>query len=1295
MAQDYAAEWQRLEKMQREGKYRSALEVAETIYQRAKNDDRTDQQLKALYHRLTYLQQLEDFNSQQPFDILRATLTEAEDPAFQALTEHVLGRMLYQFAGNNSRSMSDRTTGVDEKADWDKPLTEWSSETLYRTGTEYLLSAVEKARASKAKLSALPAIVKMGENLEARVPTLYDALVHTTLDELSTGYASLPEPIYAFTPGAELLLQPLDGFLRAKVKTEDKDGLNYRTFRLYQRLLSDQLSENRKAALVFANLKRLQWGHQLSGDDEAYNQALKDFYQMARDYPDAGSILLTRADLLQHNDALDTNDRAGDERFNLVRTLALLEKITREYPDSEAAQSAASRILSIKTPSLRVMTEEFMLRDQPNLVGLSYQNVDKVYYKVINSLFRPSPNNRYIDPAEFKSMARKTARLEGQLDLVANDDYKNHVTEFILADLPSGQYDLLVSSDPSFDYKQGVVCHKKIAVTRLAILRLDNGESMNKGLVVDRVTGEAIGGVSVDLYQSYGYNNDDLGAPIKLQSDANGYVDFPAPQQRFRSALVVLSKGDDKSAQNLYLGRERNHRSSFKQTRFFLDRGLYRPGQTVYLKGISLSYDSKQEPTLLKQTEQTIWLYDANGQEVAKKEVKTDMYGAFNLEFVLPEGGLNGRFSLNSSLGGGTSFRVEAYKRPRFEVAFDPYDKPVESGDAVTVTGKALGFAGPPVSDGKVTYRVVREEVNYWFYYRGGGGSGEVDAVLATGTTTTDDEGKFEISFEAKVPQNKLPYWRRPSYVFRVYADVADVTGETHAADQTINLRSKGARLSVTVPNLVDRVGKTTAEMSFTYEGVDTTGPAQTATVTFLPIRHPDPYTINRYWQIPDRPLINRQEFDARFPNYAYGKTADQNDWPLRRDVKLSTKPLSFTLGKDKTLSFPTNQLPVGYYRVVVDYPDGNGGTAQAFAHFGVYDAATGQLPEGENDLLQVEEQTVKPGETAKLHFLTAKPLPLVLSAWQSRGTQMKQGRDKVVQQKTFEHQVTNADRGGLSLSLAYVRDNRFFDVQRKFTVPWPTKELKLEYTSFRDKLRPGEAEEWTIKVSDHTGAPIAAQLLASMYDASLDAIAAYSWQDELNFYSTSFSGKDAFNSNNFGHGNAYGRYEDRRPKGKRKNYQLPRLDFGPLNFYGRFGRTLHYREMTMSMEVRTEAAEYDNAAPPPPPPPKAAPGGFEGELTGMSNKDMSYGGDDESASNESGEVQLRENLQETAFFKPEIRVDRDGSARIVFTSPEALTKWKLQLLAHTPELAYAYESKEVVTQKELMILPNAKPASA
>ncbi|PHI20118.1 hypothetical protein CEQ90_09185 [Lewinellaceae bacterium SD302] len=1299
MAQDYSAEWQRLNKLQSEGKYRSALDLAEDIYQRAEAAKRTDQQLKALYHRLNYTQQLEDFNSEKPFEILRTVLAKTEDPAFEALASHLMGRMLYQFAGSNSRGLSDRTTGADEKADWEKPLTEWSLETLYRTGTEYLLTGVEKARESETKLSSLPAVVEMGTNLEDRLPTLYDALVHATLEQLSTGYSALPEPIYVFTPGAELLLQPLDGFLRARVKTEDKDGLNYRTFRLYQQLLGDQLRSNRRAALVYTNLKRLQWGYQLSSDAEAYNQALKNFYTTARNYPDAGSILLARADLMQGNEKLDANGDEEAERLNLVRVLELLEQIVRDHPDTEAAQYATGRITSIRMPQLRVMTEDYLLRDQPNLIGLTYQNVERLYYKVYKVPFRPNPEARRVQPEEIKAMARGRAQLEGQLDLVANDDYKSHVTEFILASLPSGQYDLIVSSDPNFDMAQGIVSHKKMSVSNLAILRLEEADGNNRGLVVDRISGAAIGGVTVDYYQSYGYRNDDLGSPTKLVSDAEGYVEFPTPQQRTRSALVVLAKGNDKVSQNLYLGRNRDYRNAHQQTRFFLDRGLYRPGQTVYLKGISLNFSKDQEPTLLKNKDQTIYLRDANNQEVATREVTTEDFGAFSLEFVLPEGGLNGRFSLGSSLGGSKSFRVEAYKRPRFEVTFEDYEEAVEADDEVTVTGSALGFAGPPVSGAKVTYRVVREEVNHWFYYRrgGGGGGGTVDAVLTTGTTTTDDDGKFEITFEAKVPAgNNQPYWRRPGYVFKVYADVADVTGETHAGSTSVNLKKKGAQLSVQVEDMIDRSATDQQKIKFTYEGLDEATTGQQATVTFRPIDHPDPSTIDRYWQIPDRPIIARPEFDARFPEYAYGAPVAKAEWPLRRDVKLSVSQLSFTPGQDEELSFSAADFPVGHYRIVVSYPDGNGGTAEAITHFSVYDGKAGQLPAGESELLTSDETTVPPGQSATLNFITAKPLALVLNGWQSRGTELELEDRSVRQKEVFQHAVTYADRGGLQFSLSYVRDNRFFDMDRRINVPWPKKELQLEYTTFRDKLRPGEKEEWTIKVMDHAGEPISAQLLASMYDASLDAIENFSWTNDVNFYPSGFSGKDVVSSNNFGMGTSYGRYQPNRDNRERQDYRLPSLNFSPLRFYSRYGNPRPYAadggvlmmRSSAPMELREEVEFEDMSvettfgdSPPPP-----APAGMAKNQSIVEPDNQMQGGGNVGKS----EIQLRKNLQETAFFMPEVRVDRDGSARIVFTSPEALTKWKFQVLAHTPELAYAYESKEVVTQKELMILPNA-----
>ncbi|MEL6142840.1 MAG: alpha-2-macroglobulin family protein, partial [Bacteroidota bacterium] len=346
--------------------------------------------------------------------------------------------------------------------------------------------------------------------------------------------------------------------------------------------------------------------------------------------------------------------------------------------------------------------------------------------------------------------------------------------------------------------------------------------------------------------------------------------------------------------------------------------------------------------------------------------------------------------------------------------------------------------------------------------------------------------------------------------------------------------------------------------------------------------------------------------------------------------------------------------------------------------------------------------QQVTPGETISLPLVCQENLPLVLSSWGSRETKRLYERSQVNNRHLFTHDITDGDRGILYFQYEFVKHNRYFRGQKRITVTWPTKKLAIEYETFRDKLRPGEEEEWRIRIDDHEGGPASAQVLASMYDASLDQLASYEW----GFWPhQSYAGaRNRLSSTGFSIIYGYGIYNNPgRPP--RRSYIAPGLLLGPLNFWGGG----YYYPMSYALEdvenhdLNPYRGNVLRDGVPPPAPAASAPMDIveRKELRGRAAVQFEAGEEASSELNlltvggeapieEAPPVQIRENLQETAFWYPDLRTDEEGKLVVAFTAPEALTRWKLQLLAHTPELAYAIDSREVVTQKELMILPNA-----
>ncbi|MEL6668930.1 MAG: alpha-2-macroglobulin family protein, partial [Bacteroidota bacterium] len=755
-----------------------------------------------------------------------------------------------------------------------------------------------------------------------------------------------------------------------------------------------------------------------------------------------------------------------------------------------------------------------------------------------------------------------------------------------------------------------------------------------------------------------------------------------------RSTIEILSLGNDTLRLNLYPGN--NYEPDFSEYRaqFFLDRAIYRPGQRLFAKALIMQTDREGIPSLMRNEEYTMKLYDANGEEVASATQRTDQYGAISAEFTIPTGRLLGYWRVQIDGLGSDGFRVEEYKRPRFEVNIPSLEEPAVLDDSVTIEGSALAYSGPALTDARVSYRVERQVS--WWSYRYFGGPGTTQAILAQGETTTDNEGRFKIDFVAESADESYDRYR-PYYSFRLYVDVADQTGETHAAQAIVPTQQPYAQLRIAIAEDLDVSDEGKLQLILPPANSD----SWNLTIQVEPVAHPEPATQSRRWPAPDRPLMSRDEFKALFPDMAFASVPGIEEWTSAGGSIFRSR---LQISEDSSLTLPIENWNAGHYRVEVSYLDIDGEQQRLYRHVALSKLATSELPEGVFAKVQKPNVPLTVGEMGQIK-LVHQPRN-VHGVWSlvSRTRNLELNDRMLSNGTSFSYAVTEGDRGGLLFYLQYVYRNRHYSYEYRFNVPWKDKELQIEYETFRDRLRPGEPETWTLRVKDHEGEPVEAQVLASMYDASLDAITNHGWY-LLNlfpdFYERMPRDPNTFSSRT---GSDYYINNGQRT---REVYTLPRFNFGPLNWsyrsrggYGE-GRILSYSlEAVEADEVRVAGAPPPSAAPVNFSADAAAPGGTEEDILGLLNAGSGNTSsmDDSSESPEQGAppVALRTNLDETAFYQPELLTDQAGRVSIRFTSPEALTSWKFQVLAHTGELAHAISSRELKTQKELMILPNA-----
>ncbi|HEV2832186.1 MAG TPA: MG2 domain-containing protein, partial [Hanamia sp.] len=731
----------------------------------------------------------------------------------------------------------------------------------------------------------------------------------------------------------------------------------------------------------------------------------------------------------------------------------------------------------------------------------------------------------------------------------------------------------------------------------------------------------------------------------------------------------------------------------------FTDRSIYRPGQIVYLKGIGVTKDFKTKKSILLQSKDTlnIILSDANGQKSDSIKVLLNEFGSFNGKFKIPENKLNGEFEIdvedynNSSV----SFSVEEYKRPKFYTEFEKVKGSYRVGDTVSISGFAKAYAGNNIDGAKVSYKVTRVArfLYPWMFWRKGFPQTK-PLEITYGEITTHADGKFIIKFAA-IPDLTLDPKTDPVFDYKVEADVTDINGETRSGDITVPIGYKALNLQIVLQqgevinkDSLKNISISSKNLSGELEPVK-------ADVKILKLQVPERLIRQRLWAEPDQFIFNKNEFIQYFPHDEYKDESKKESWEKGALIFEKTDSTNTHHSPFTTDNSPFTQ---GWYVVEASAKDQYGQEVKDVKYFQVYDAQSSSLPVPAYVWSYLEKKSLEPGETAHIVTRTsAKDLFLIQEVDKQKSiSDRPQDTEKQPSdlnyfslnnnKKSFDFTISENDRGGFGVNQFFVKDNRFYVITNNVIVPWSNKELNISFDTYRDKTLPGSEEKWKVKIIGNKGEKVAAEMLASMYDASLDQFKPHSWSSldvwpKYNSYNTWQARQ------NFTTVNSFEKYwSEKYIEQKEKRYDV-------LNYLPQYHT--YYRNQIMVrddklMEVDMMAApqmkkESLNE--------QVVVMGVTGQAAGVQIMDSelkAISQENQSEKIDQTQIQIRKNFNETAFFFPELRTDKEGNIEFSFTMPEALTQWKLMTLAHTKDLASGYEQKTIITQKELMMQPNA-----
>lgn len=1114
---------------------------------------------------------------------------------------------------------------------------------------------------------------------------LSDIVAARALNQFANSETRLAEPAWRFKLDDPRVFSVSDLFAAAHFTHRDSTSWEFLSLQLYQRLEAQHLNDARPVLLVSTALERLAFVHDkstLPEKDSLYLQALSTLRDRVATDSTVAEVMVAQAQA--HLDRASKYDRlTGGAREERRTAMGYCEEAITRWPGSFGAHRAAALKAQLLLPSLALQAEEAERPDAPMRVAVTYRNVRHVHLKVVAA---PAvPEEERWDSERYVKLVAQPALHQWEADLPDDGDLNEHLTELPLEGLPLGTYVLFMADGAGFHSPEDLVAHVDLRITRLACTtrRTAAGQDL---LVMDRWTGAPKAGVTADLMQ---YRNDDGRHLHKVGSwttDAEGRVRV---KQSVRESQFhwVLRDGTDTYTTGTQYGYWYSEEQSKDTLRTFLftDRAIYRPSQAILFKGI-VTVKRGRSFAVKAGYRTTVDLFNTSGEHVDSLNVTTDAFGAFQGSFTAPAGALMGYMQLRER-DGQVGVRVEEYKRPTFEVVFDPPSGQSKLEQQATVSGVAKSYAGVPLDGAAVHWSVKRHVRIPWWCYRWAGGSygwGRPTEV-ATGTAQADAQGRFSVTFLAQADAS-VPREADPTFTYEVEANVTDVNGETQHNTTSISVGYRGIDIDM---DLTDAIDRSTAD-SLRVQVKNLNGEALDVPMDVRIVRvDPGPLPLRqRAWERPDRSAMGQAEFRAKFPDDVYQQEDDPSTWPVEATV-LERNGWN---GKDQRLPLAgIRSWDVGTYRVEVSARDADGKVVTATRTITVYDPDvhnTGATAEA----FHVEDVkvTAEPGEKAVLLISSVLPEAHVLMEVEREGL-ITASRWITLhrEQQRIDLPVLENDRGGFAVHLVCVERGRSHNTTEAIDVPWSNKELHVEWTSFRDKLLPGSQEEWRLRITGPKKEKVAAQLLGVMYDASLDHFVPHSW--DMTIWPGNYARLGWDNAEPFG-ANGGSQLLWSRSMPQDTAHVVPYLDlFGWGNgegFYaygwnGEGGGDVR-RVAVKALRAEPSMGAYAFST-------TATEGVAEADAAApMKNKNgaEAQAQQAEEKPNDSAPP-VRTDFRETAFFFPDLLTDRDGAVVLRFKAPESLTRWKVMGLAHTKDLSTVGFTKEAVTSKPLMVVPN------
>lgn len=1300
---DYAKNWKKVEDLEKKGLTRSALGEVMAIYNLALKESNDAQQVKACMYQIRYHNMTEEDSEEKNIFFVDTLIAKAKAPAKNIL-QSMQAEMYWQYLQNNRWKFYNRTKLAEEKS---KDISTWSIDKLYATIAKLSHASLQNdALLKNTKLDGLDAIIIKGENTRHLRPTLYDFLAHRALEFFTDDVEEVIKPAFQFKIDDVKAFAKAGDFIWVSFRTKDTASRQLKTLLLLQDILKFHIADTNPDALIDADLIRLNYVNRyavMEQKEKFFEAALLDIEKKYPGNPAIAQAMYLRGEVYFKRGQEYKPFTKTESQYEIKRAKELFENIYALFPKSEGGINAKNSLYQIEKPSLSLETEKVNIPLQPFRSLVNYKNIKTLYLRVIKTSreeIKKFENRDY--EKNWKAYTDMKPVKSWSISLPDLQDYQQHSTEIKIDGLANGTYFILASIDRDFSLTKNILAQQLTHVSNISYIHSDSYDYY----VLDRDNGQPLANAQVQLWEwkySYTTGKTEETKAEKYTTDKNGFFRLKTTKD-YRSFLMQVNYGTDElfmdegnSAFTYNSYDPETEKTSF----LFTDRSIYRPGQTMYFKAIVLSKEKDVVKSHVVPNFKTkIQLRDANGQHVAELFLTTNEFGSYKGSFRLPDALMNGSFSLYDTATKATCYvSVEEYKRPRFFTEIQKPGGTYRINDSIDVTGTAKAYAGNNIDGAKVSYRVVRR-TQYpiwwgWNYYKRGGWDNTEEMEITNGITTTDTKGEFKITFKA-IPDETVDKKDQPTFYYEVSADITDINGETRSGSTSVAVAYQALQLNIDMPQTMP--ADSLKNLKIISTNLNDIFEKASVNVTISKVQSPTKIFRERYWDMPDQFTMSRNEYESLFPYDIYNDEDQKNNWPLGEQVIYKVDSTS----ENSEFRIQNSGLKNGWYKIVATSKDKYGELVKAekyiqltssVANEEIYDAVKVEMAKG----------SAEPGEQIRYEIKTG-----FNNIWLIRTTSIINQKtvtqfDNLSNQSSIKHaqQVYENFRGGMAISYAFVKHNRFYNGNENFYIPWSNKDLNISYETFRDKLLPGAEEKWKVKITGNKGEKVVAEMLAGMYDASLDQFKPHSWNRPYiwpglnNTVSWDEAGFEAVNSN------AYDKTDNDEVNEDSKTYdwllnvyndEVSKYGAGDLyKVRGAAANRIEYMSVdksTMKFTAPKVANDKEVKADSLALPILDSNGNYLS--AGLTSFYTTAASATAARLPEPPKVQTRKNFNETAFFFPDLKTDAAGNVEFSFTMPEALTQWKLMTLAHTKDAASAYSEKTVITQKPLMVQPNA-----